>query len=226
MDNWFIFVLVAASAIGTGLTIWALRRHSEKQADYAAIAHELGWVFSNAPLAGGYGSADTFTDPNDDWKLQVIFIGGGSDGGRSERRMEWHTPQGALTDGEAVLGMPIPEKTAAMLNSGTMGEQIVKAALKGTLYALGKTKFSLTIDKTTAGDPGGVVMSTPGQERAMDTFRRNVTLTEYRATNKRANVPVIIRNDQGITLRRPNTTTDPDDLKALVERGKDLRADL
>lgn len=226
MDNWFILVLIAASALGTGLTIWALRRHSEKQADYAAIAQEFGWVFSNEPMGGGYGSAETFTDPDDDWSLKVIFLASGPDGGRSERRMEWHTPQGALTDGEAVLGMPIPEKTVAMLNSGTMGEQIVKAALKGTFYALGKTKFSLTIDTATAGDPGGVVMSTPGQEGEMNAFRRNVTLTEYRATHKSADVPVIIRNDKGLTLRRPNTTTDPKELKALVELGKDLRADV
>ncbi|MEO0752592.1 MAG: hypothetical protein AAFY25_12405 [Pseudomonadota bacterium] len=226
MENWFILVLIAGSAVGTGLTIWALRRNTAKKADYAQIAQDLGWQYSEESTSGGYGSADTFSDPEDDWKLQIIFIGGGPSGGSSTRRIEWHTPQGALTEGEAVLGMPIPAKTAAMLNSGTMGEQIVKAALKGTMYALGKTNFNLSIDSATAGDPGGVVMSTPGQEREMDIFRRNVTLTEFRATRKDANVPIIIRNDKGMTLRRPNVTSDADELKAIVELGKDLRADL
>lgn len=226
MENWFILVLIAASALGTGLMIWALKRGKEQKADYAKIAAELGWQYEEVSRAGGYGSADTFTDPNDDWALRIVFHASGPDGGRSTRRMEWHTPQGALEEGESVLGMPIPEKSVAMMNSGTIGEQILKAALKGTMYALGNTKFTLTIDKATAGDPGGVVMSTPGQEDAMNVFRRNVTLTEFRATRKEAEVPIIIRNKEGITLRRPNTTTDPKELKAIVDLGKDLRADL
>lgn len=226
MENWFILVLIAASAAGTGIMVWAIRRNSEKKADYAHIAQELGWHYAEESTGGGYGAADTFSDPNDDWKLQIIFIGGGPSGGSATRRMEWSTPQGALSEGEAALGLPIPEKTVMMMNSGAMGEAIVKAALKGTMYALGKTRFSLALDEATAGDPGGIVMSTPGQEKEMDALRRNVTLTEFRATRKEPDVPVIIRNQDGLMLRRANVTSDPQELKAIVELGKDLRADL
>lgn len=227
MDFWIIIVLALAAMIGSRVMIKAVKKRQDKQEDYATLAQHFGWRYERDTTTNRRAIYDIFSDPEDDWTLKIIFITSEGARGSSTRRIEWHTPNGALADGEAVLGMPLPEKTVSMLqNGGTIGSSLTKAALKGTLYAMGRTKFSLEFDKATAGDPGGIVMSTPGQEQAMDTLRRNVTLTEFRGTNKEIDVPIIIRNEDGLTLRRPNVTSDGDELKALVELGKDLRDDL
>ena len=43
---------------------------------------------------------------------------------------------------------------------------------------------------------------------------------------KAADVPIIIRDAQGLTLRRPGSVKNLEDLTALVALGKSLRADL
>jgi len=113
-----------------------------------------------------------------------------------------------------------------MQMGGDMGKQILKAALKGTFYAIGNTRFTLAIDEASAGDPGGVVMSTPGQEKAMDALRRNTDLAAYRMGRNAADVPVVIRNQDGISLRRPGAVKTLNDLARYVELGKSLRGDL
>lgn len=227
MDNWFILVLIAASLPGSGLMFLALRRGAEKQEAYAAFAQAQGWSYAHDKATNRTADVVRFSDPADDWTIQIIFSGGGATGGSSDRRVEWHTPQGALEDGEAVLGMPIPEKAVMMLQSGgPIGQQVLKAALKGTLYALGRTRFTLEVDEATAGDPGGVVMATEGRAQAMDRLRPNPALAEFRATRKSAEVPVILRNAQGLTLRRPGAVKRLEDLTALVDLGLSLRASL
>lgn len=220
MENGFIFVLIAASAIGSALMFLAFRRAAQKKLDYEAFAQAQSWHYQNTPPTNRSAGFDSFSDPADDWKLNIIFDGDG-------HRVEWHTAKGALDAGEAVLGMPLPPKAVAMMQSGgSMGQQILKAALKGTMHALGKTRFNLTIDEATAGDPGGVVMASDGQSGAMNGLRRSAVLAAYRQGHKEADMPVMIRDAEGLKLRRPGAVKSLDDLTELVALGKALREDL
>lgn len=227
MDFWFVIAIALGSFIGGSLIAKALKKSKEKQADYNAIAQQFGWSYVHDTTSNRYGIYETFSDPDDDWTLKIIFISGGANDGSSTRRIEWRSPQGTLAEGEAALGMPLPEKTARMLQGGgAIASSLTKAALKATMYAMGRTKFSLALDEATAGDSGGMVLSTPGQERAMDSLRQNACLRAFRETHKEIDVPVIIRDDEGMLLRRPNVTSDAAELKALVDLGKALRAGL
>lgn len=227
MENWFILVLVAGSLIGSLIMVLAIKKGQEKQADYQAIAQAHGWHYVHDTTSQKYAIYHTFSDPDDDWTLKIIFISGGPNSGSSTRRIEWRSPQGALTQGEAALGAPLPEKTVKMLQSGgSIGKSVAKAALKATMYALGKTKFSLALDEASAGDPGGIVMASPGQAQAMNPLRASAALTAFRAARKEIDVPIIIRDEAGVTLRRVNVTSDAQELKAIVELGKALRAAL
>ncbi|MEP2718063.1 hypothetical protein [Pseudophaeobacter sp.] len=227
MSIWVILVLIAASTIGSGLIYKALQAGGRKQADYQAFAQAQGWHYQRVEPKTGFEKVDEFSDPQDDWRLKIIVAGAGAKRGVVHRRQEWQSPQGALAGGEAVLGMPLPQKSVAMLQTGgPMGQQILKAALKATFHALGKTKFDLAIDDATAGDPGGVVMTSEGQAKAMDSLRANGDLVRFRDTHKKAEVPVILRDPEGLKLRRPGAVKDLKDLVALVALGKSLRADL
>ncbi|MBI1493578.1 hypothetical protein [Halocynthiibacter styelae] len=230
MNAIVITALIAASAAGYGLMYLAMRKGGHKKQDYQAFADKQGWQYEQISDTTRT-TIDRFRDPADNWRLDLVFIGGGpntvgSFSGSTRRRMEWHCPTGAI-EGEAALGMPLPEKSVNMMRmGGDMGKQILKAALKGTFYAIGETRFTLTIDEASAGDPSGVVMSTPGQEKAMDAFRRNTDLAGFRMGRNAADVPVVIRNQDGITLRRQGIVKDLDDLPRLADLGKSLRGDL
>ena len=222
MENPFILVLIAGSLLGSGVMLYAFKRGREAQADHEAFAQSHGWTYNYTPASSRRASKTEFRDPNDDWSLQLIAGGSGSN-----HRIEWHTPRGKLPDGEAVLGMPLPEKSVMMMQSGgAMGQQILKAALKATIHALGKTRFDLKIDEATAGDPGGVVMASEGHAQAMDALRRNADLARYREAHRTADVPVIIRDEDGLKLRRAGQVKDPTELIDLVALGKSLRADV
>lgn len=226
MENWFILVLVGGSVIGSLIMVLAIKKGQEKQADYHAVAQAHGWHYVHDTATDKYAIYDIFSDPKDDWTLKIMFFSGGVHGS-SARRIEWHSPQGALLDGEAALGAPLPDKTVKMLQSGgSIGKSVATAALKATMYALGKTKFTLAFDEASAGDPGGIVMASPGQETAMDALRASADLAAFRAARKEIDVPIIIRNEAGLTLRRANVTSDAQELKAIVELGKALRAAL
>lgn len=225
MDNAFIFVLIAASIAGTALMFLALRKGAHRQQDLKAFADQQGWQYEHQPATNRTAQISRFSNPDEDWTLSLISSGGGE--GSTHRRIEWHTPQGALEDGEAVLGMPLPEKSVAMMHSGgELGKQILKAALKATLHALGKTRFNLTVDEATAGHPGGVVMASDGQAQAMDGIRQSEALAQFRMSHKPAEVPVIIRDATGLTLRLPGRVSDLDDLTALADLGKAVRSSL
>lgn len=107
-----------------------------------------------------------------------------------------------------------------------MGQLILMAALKGTMHAMGKTRFDLAIDEATAGDPGGVVMASDGQLSAKNRLRRRSALAAYRQGRKETDMPVMIRDTEGLRLRRPGAVKSLDDLTELVALGKALREDL
>lgn len=230
MNIYVIAALILASLVGYGLIFLAMRKGAQRKLDYQAFAGQHGWQYEKIDETGRK-VVNRFRDPKDNWVLDVVFVSGGSYAvgpysGSVRRWIEWHSPTGAM-EGEAALGMPLPEKSVKMMQmGGDMGKQILKAALKGTFYAIGNTRFTLTIDEASAGDPGGVVMSTPGQEKAMDAFRRNTDLAAYRMGRNTADVPVVIRNQDGISLRRPGAVKTPEDLARYVELGKSLRGDL
>lgn len=228
MDNWFIIVLVLASMAGSGLIFLALKKGAQKKHDYQAYAQSQGWLCdADQPAGSGYSSVTAFRDPNDDWTLKVLFQSGGPGNTRVRRLVEWHSPQGALTSGEAVLGMPLPEKSVRMMQmGGDIGKQVLKAALKATFHALGQTRFNLTIDEASAGDPGGVVMASDGQSQAMDALRRNADLARFRDTHQEAYVPIILRDETGLTLRRPGAVKTLEELREIVDLGLSLRSDL
>ncbi|MEL6958713.1 MAG: hypothetical protein AAGL89_07160 [Pseudomonadota bacterium] len=220
MNIFVIVALVAASLLGTVLMIMALRRGAQKKLDYKAFADAQGWHYT--PQDGE--NAHEFRDPGEDWTLRVVFIPSGAAGSTTSRYVEWISPAGALSEGEAALGAPLPDKSVRMMqNGGAMGQAILKAALKGTYYALGRTKFTLDIDEATIADPGGVVMSTLGQEKAMDSLRRNADLAAFRSSHKDVEVPVAIRNSNGLILRRTGTVNRMEDLTELVRLGLSLR---
>ncbi|SHH54092.1 hypothetical protein [Marivita hallyeonensis] len=222
MENLFILVLIAGSGLGTAIMFFAFKKTREKQADYEAFAQRHGWTYAYSPATHNMPSIIEFRDPGDDWSLK-LFSGQGS----SKHRMEWRSPQGALSDGEAVLGMPLPEKSAAMMQSGgAIGQQILKAALKATIHAVGNTRFDLKIDEANAGDPGGAVMASDGQAHAMDALRRNTDLARFREEQPKAEVPVVIRDEDGLRLRRVGRVKQPEDLIGIIDLGKSLRADL
>ncbi|MEX0286544.1 MAG: hypothetical protein AB3N23_18205 [Paracoccaceae bacterium] len=227
MEAWVIIALIGASALGTGLLFLAIRNNADQQAKYAAFAEAQGWQFHYGPSKDHPDDAECFSDPSDDWTLRIVFISTGVTDGSATRYVEWHTPQGALPDGVAVLGIVLPPQSVAMLQSGGMiAQQILKVALKATTHALGNTSFKLNLDEATAGDPGGIVLSSDGHAREMDGLRKNADLARYRETCKEAEVPVIIRDKKGMTLRRPGKAKKMDDLVALVELGKSLRRDV
>lgn len=226
MTIWMVAALALASALGTGLIFLAIRRGTQKAHDYQAFAQAEGWEYT-LDHPSPRTKTDAFRDPGDDWTLRVVFQGDGAHDGMTRRHVEWHSPQGALDQGQAALGMPLPEKSVHMLQmGGEIGKQILEAALKATFHALGQTRFSLAVDKATAGDPGGVVLATPGQEREMERLRRNMELAVYRDTHKVPMVPVVIRDEDGLTLRRPDRVRDLSELTELVTLGKALREDL
>lgn len=227
MDILFLLILIAAGFVGSGLMYLAVRKGAQKKLDYQTFAEERGWVFEQEAITTGSFVWERFRDPKDDWTLRIIFTGDGVYDGRTERRIEWHTPQGALPDGEAVLGMPLPEKAVRMMESGgELGKQVLKAGLKATLYALGKTRFNLTVHEASAGHPGGVVMASDGCEHAMDALRDNAALRQFREGHREADVPVIIRDETGLTLRRPGTAKELSELVEIIELGKALRAEI
>lgn len=228
MENWFVIVLVLASVGGTALMFFAMKKGSQKQHDYMTYAQTQGWTCDpNAGQGQRNVLITLFQDPGDDWELRVIFASNNAHNGSSRRQVEWHSPRGALQNGEAVLGMPLPEKSVRMMQmGGDIGKQVLKAALKASFHALGRTRFDLTFDEATAGDPGGVVMASEGHAQAMDALRRNADLARFRDTHKDVMVPIIIRDETGLTLRRPGAVKSMDDLRELVDLGVSLRSDL
>ncbi|MEM6833731.1 MAG: hypothetical protein ACFBZ9_10745 [Sphingomonadales bacterium] len=226
-ENILFIAFAIAAMIGGRFLINAIKKSQNKEADYKDMAQAFGWTYVRDTTSKRSAIFDIFSDPDDDWTLTIVFINSGPNGSNSIRRVDWTTPQGALAEGEAVLGAPLPEKTVDVLASGSkFAKTATKAALKGTMYALGKTKFTLAFDETTAGDPGGIVMSTPGQEKEMDSLRQNKALAAFREDRPDIDVPLMIRDENGLTLRRPNITSDRYELKAIVGLGKELRADL
>lgn len=223
MEIWVFLILGTASLAGSGLIYLAMQRGRHKQQAYEAFATAQGWRLET-DLAGR-SSTQRFRDPDDDWTLDVVFVGAGASGGSTRRRVNWQSPQGALSSGEAVLGLPLPEKAVAVLHGGGLiAQQVLKGALKATIQALGQAKFNLVLDETSAGDPGGVVMASDGRFDAMDRVKQSPELAQFRKDRNPAEVPIILRDAEGLTLRRSGAVRELDELLAIVELGKALRA--
>lgn len=223
MEIWVFLILGTASLAGSGLIYLAMQRGRHKQQAYEAFATAQGGQLET-DLAGR-SSIQRFRDPVDDWTLDVVFVGAGASGGSTRRRVIWQSPQGALYSGEAVLGLPLPEKAVAVLQGGGLiAQQVLKGALKATIQALGQTKFDLVLDETSAGDPGGVVMASGGQADAMDRVKQSPELAQFRKDRNPAEVPVILRDTSGLSLRRSGPIKDLTELVVIVELGKALRA--
>lgn len=230
MNFWMIAVLAVASLAGSGLIFAALRAGGLQKQKLEALAAQEGWIYEqipSTPSSPGAEGTQTLRDPGDDWVLSLSFTHSGATDGSSRRYVTWRSPQGALDHGMAALGIPLPPKAVAMVETGgPLGQQVLKAGLKATHYALGSTRFNLEVDTTTAGDPGGVVLATDGQAGAMDTLKRNMELAVFRQSHKPAQTPVITRDPDGLLLRRAGHPKTPEELIKLVALGKALRDDL
>lgn len=223
MEIWIFLILGTASLAGSGLIYLAMQRGRHKQQAYEAFAKAQGWQLETD--IAGRATTRRFRDPADDWTLDVVFVGAGASGGSTRRRVIWQSPQGALSSGRAVLGLPLPEKAVAVLQGGGLiAQQVLKGALKATIHALGQTKFDLVLDETSAGDPGGVVMASDGRFDAMVRVKQSPELAQFRKDRNPAEVPVILRDEAGLALRRSGPVKDLTELVAIVELGKALRA--
>ncbi len=223
MEIWVFLILGTTSLAGSGLIYLAMQRGRHKQQAYETFAKAQGWQLETDKA--GRATTRRFRDLADDWTLDVVFVGSGASGGSTRRRLNWQSPQGALYSGEAVLGLPLPEKAVAVLQGGGLiAQQVLKGALKATIHALGQTKFDLVLDETSAGDPGGVVMASDGQADAMDRVKQSPELAQFRKNRTPAEVPVILRDTSGLSLRRSGDVRELDELLAIVELGKALRA--
>lgn len=215
---WFAYMLGFAAVLGTALMIFAVRRSGAKRDALQDYAEAQGWKFDYvAPTHGDPGSM-AMSDPNDDWTLRVMTDGAG-------RRFEWSCPSGALEDGMAVLGPPLPPQAAKVMQSGgDIGKRVLKAAVQQTSAALGHTARDLTVDEASADHPGGVVMASPGKSQAMELLREAAELKMARVGTTEAQQPIIVRDSDGLKLRRAGTLRSLDDLSDLVALGTALRA--
>lgn len=215
---WFAYVLGFGAVLGTALIIFAIRKGSEKRVALQEFAEAQGWHFDFVAPTHGDPGLTAMSDPEDDWVLHVITEGHG-------RRYEWSCPSGALDEGIAVLGPPLPPQAVKMMQSGgDMGRAVLKAGLKHTIAALGRTAHDLVVHEASAGHPGGVVMATPGEVQAMEAVRDAAEVKMARVGKAEEQQPIILRDSDGLKLRRVGALRSLDDLSDLVALGKALRA--
>ncbi|NNE89804.1 MAG: hypothetical protein HKN27_17180 [Silicimonas sp.] len=214
---WFAGVLGFAAILGTAIIIWALRRGRGARDALQDYAEAQGWQTEFVPATHSSSGMTVISDPNDTWTLRVLPAGNGC-------RYEWVCSSGALDEGTAVLGPPLPPQAVKMMRSGNgMGKAVLKAGLKHTFGALGWTPRDLNVDEASANHPGGVVLASDGQARAMDALRDAAEVKMARVGKGEAEQPVIIRDTDGLRAHRVGPLRSMNELRDMVALGTALR---
>lgn len=219
MDPFVIAVLLAAAVAGNIVLVWVFRKSGQRMAKLSEMADAQGWTLTEVKAKGRQPGFVTLEDARAGWRVQLNA--GGS--GPNARNTVWTDATLGSPEGLAVYMPPMPEKTQAMFNrlmdsNGMLG----RAMLDSFAAALGPEASDL---RAIEDDDPATLLAVPGAEAVFDWVKGHDALPELDSFGSNlADVPVLVRNAEGFSLRINKHLADPADLEKFIDAGQRFAA--
>lgn len=212
MNMVMILIFVVASLGGGAVMVWALKRGQRYEADLQALANARSWAYAKRKATSTAQGYVELLEREQGWTLRIFY------GGRNGRSSftQWTDPSLAVSSGLAVYAAPLPEKTQAMFNvlmskSGSLGRVMLDSVFRG-LGPAGRDLCAIDDD-----DPA-TLMATPGAEGAFDPLKGRPELEALnRFGDSIADVPFLVRNTEGLSLRINKRLGTAEDVAAFAD---------
>lgn len=223
MDNIaIILVLVAAAAAGNFIFLAAWKRGAARKAALEALAQEKGWTTNYRKPTGGRGSRRTFADPDGRWTLTLYTGPSNTTSGTSTRSQwtEFEAPSVALPAGLAVLGPPMPAKTAQMAGAfmdGLMGKLVTRLMMGlGSELAAEIPRLN-HVENVSPED--GTLFATQEAMHALDPVLGHSAFGAARQGRNEMMQPIVMRGTFGLRVRIRRNLHKPEEIEALIAFG-------
>ena len=219
MTTLMIVVLVVAAMLGSVLLVAAFRKAKQNEAGLQALAQAEGWRFEKVKETARRQGHLALSDDSAGWSLRIYS---GSGQGQTSATV-WTDERLALPSGLAAYAAPMPEKTQMMINlmmdkAGGLGRVLLDSVFKG----LGPEAKELRMIED---DDPATLMASPGAERAFDALKGADELLVLNQFGQNiADVPYLLRNQEGLSLRLNKRLKTPEDIKRFIEAGEVLAA--
>lgn len=223
MDSASLILLIIGSAAAAGIIYVFLRKAADDIASMQRLAAANGWAFQNTPASFGTPAIMSFACETAHWTL--TFQTSGTPGPTAAKTLTWHSPAPALDRGMAVMVAPFTRATATR----HVGQKTPRASRLRLGLALRSAKglYDLAPDMRVVadenGDPGGMILATPGQENALAALGGHPALIMAQQTL--ADLYVIL-DPTGLRLCLRNPPKDADTLSRIATLGISLRSAL
>ncbi|MGQ8365212.1 hypothetical protein [Glaciecola sp. 1036] len=166
-----IILFAGASLLSALFMMHAARRTKIKHDAIKAYAEQNQYLYEYVPSQNSSGSRVLVKDPDNVWVMTMYFNSGSSNAlslssGGIKHWSEWSCAEGNLSDGYAVLGPKLPEKTIKMPNVGTMGPlgDVFKRLMFQFTKGMGVDLDECKLQESNKDNPSGAVLATHGQE--------------------------------------------------------------
>ncbi|MEO0437743.1 MAG: hypothetical protein AAF098_12635 [Pseudomonadota bacterium] len=229
----FILFFIVVAALGRYLLSKARQKGEEWHADLQALCMRRGWYLSDVDPGRGPRSGTAITAPPENWRMSFHRISSGATGTSSmdsgSRWTVWLDPNLALSQGVAVLGPAIPdktrEKTRQMLeNSRLLSRVMLDAFVKGLNR---KESLALRVVDGRFDSSHATLLATPGNEHAFDRLVGSDCLDALAQFEGRiGDRPSLIRDSAGLQFRVERTLKKEEEILSFVEVGRAVSKEL
>lgn len=221
-----ILIFVFAAFLGTALIVMALLTSSKRQDALRKAVTARGWNYDHNVGTGDRPSTITISDAEGGWLMEIKTNSATDGSGRSTRKTTWRSPDGAISDGLAILAPTMSPKEAAKAETmmDRLGDGIGGGILNIMFGDLGPEAGRLqSIDV-----PGsyGLLMATPEAKDALVSVATHPVVKEAKTTLPRGATPVIRRSSRGLEITVRRALSRPDEVIAIAELGEMLRREL
>ena len=222
METWLVaLILIAASALGTGLIGYAMLRGRAKTEALKSFAAERGLVFEEET---GQGTRTIIRDPSEGWQFVTYRTESGPESSSRTVWSEFVDPRPTQESGLTVLGPSLPEKAAARADTimsmagGMIGNVMIANITKG----MGDEAKTLAVVEGKSRPHEGLYLATPGAEAGLTAIVGDAELQATRVAKNEMQQPIVLRGPDGLRVRVRHAVSDPQEIERLVALGRHL----
>ena len=216
--------VIFATIAGLGLALLLRRVQNRRIARLQEFARENLLRFERSRSTTGNATTVTFSSTIEGWTLKTYRktkTNASSSASSSIRWTEWENPQIKLPSGTAMLGPALPKQAAQSMNA-LMGSMV-----GGMVLRLLERHFDTDLDglqavESTVGDDRGIILSTPENHEILMPIYGNAELLTFGKSRKINAQPIVIIDENSFRIRVRHLFHNPDDLRAMIDLGKNL----
>ncbi|SLN16466.1 hypothetical protein [Roseisalinus antarcticus] len=226
MDSGIVLIVIGLSAISGLVLMVALRAARQRREALRALAEGNGWSYREERATAGRGRRIVLAGPTDRWRL-TLYRGPSSSSGGSVQWTDFVAPDAGIPDGLALLGPPIPEKTAQLATTmlAGFGGQVIGKIFSGIDNDIGADISRLAFVPGVSPEDG-TLFATSDATDALTPILGHAAFADARRGRNERRQPIVMRGAFGLKIRIRKELATPEEIEALVGFGETLRAAL